>query len=112
MKVCITILAVAVALFGLSNLYAQDSELRAPAPEEKKKIYQEKSTSSKLKAKPTGIIVMMSEHGLEVINPAAPPALGKGEKYLAADVSDKPMVGDGQTDKKPFGGIQFFGFLF
>ena len=62
--------------------------------------------------KGTGIIVMMSEHGLEVINPFAPASLGIGRKTLTQNIAQEGRIGDENHDRKPFGGIKLIGFDF
>lgn len=60
----------------------------------------------------TGVIYMMSEHGLQVINPAAPASLGKGEKTLTQNIAREGRLGDENEDRKPFGGIVLVGLSF
>lgn len=66
-----------------------------------------------LPPKTHGVIVMMSEHGLQVINPGAPAKLGKGEKVLTRNIAhESPRVSSDTTPAPPFGGIQLFGWIF
>jgi hypothetical protein len=62
-----------------------------------------------LPPKATGVVVMMSEHGLQVINPLAPKALGDGRKLVTQSYVVNPVSTD---DPKPYGGINIIGFDF
>ena len=62
-----------------------------------------------LPPKATGVIVMMSEHGLQVINPLAPKTLGDGRKMVTQSYVINPVSTD---DPKPYGGINIIGFDF
>jgi hypothetical protein len=55
---------------------------------------------------------MISEHGLQVINPAAPASLGRGETVLSQNIATDGRIADEKPSQKPFGGIQLFGWLF
>lgn len=59
-----------------------------------------------------GAIVMMSERGLQVLSPGAPASLGRGETILSANIAPEGRIGDEKQDRKPFGGIQLFGWVF
>ncbi len=59
-----------------------------------------------------GIIVMMSEHGLQVINPTAPKALGIGEKVLTERIVPQGRTITPSEDPRPYGGLVLIGFEF
>jgi hypothetical protein len=63
-------------------------------------------------AKASGVIVMMSENGLQVISPFAPASMGLGKKTLTQNIAREGRIGDENHDRKPFGGIQLIGFEF
>lgn len=75
-------------------------ELRPGKPEELRGI------------KGSGVVVMMSEKGLQVISPFAPASLGVGQKTLTRNISSEGRIGDEYHDRKPFGGIVLAGFEF
>lgn len=75
-------------------------ELRPGKPDDLKQI------------KPSGVIVMMSQHGLQVFNPLAPASLGTGKKNVTANIAQDGRIGDEAHDRKPFGGLILIGFDF
>lgn len=102
---------------GLSAAFAQDNTFKAtttrkPAVLETK---QGVAAGEKLQPKATGVVIMMSERGLEVLNPLAPAELGKGEKQVTKNI--KVTSGDNNTeltseDKRTYGGIILIGLDF
>jgi hypothetical protein len=65
-----------------------------------------------LPPKASGVIIMMSEQGLQVINPLAPKELGVGKKLLTQGYTANPTQAGLNEDPKPFGGINIIGFEF
>lgn len=65
-----------------------------------------------LKPRASGVIIMMSEHGLQVFSPLAPMNLGIGEKILTRSASLDPRPANPLDDTKPFGGMSLIGFEF
>ncbi|MDX6767479.1 MAG: hypothetical protein SFU85_11900 [Candidatus Methylacidiphilales bacterium] len=63
-------------------------------------------------AKGSGVVVMMSQRGLEVISPFAPRSAGLGQKTLTPNIARDGRIGDEAHDRKPFGGIALVGFEF
>lgn len=91
----------------------RSGEVSAPVPKRKKKVVPQRHREVQPgKIEVTGVIVMATEHGFAVISPTADESLGRGEKFLSENVSNEVRMGDEKTDKKPFGGIRLFGFLF
>ena len=60
----------------------------------------------------SSVVVMMSEHGLEVFSPGATAELGQGEKLLTQPVEHEQRIGEGINDKKSHGGIRLIGWFF
>ena len=65
-----------------------------------------------LKPKASGVVIMMSDKGLQVISPFAPAELGLGQKTLTRTASLDTRAGNSKDDVKPFGGISLIGFEF
>ncbi|MEM9399612.1 MAG: hypothetical protein AAF984_05340 [Verrucomicrobiota bacterium] len=87
------------------------SEFRTQTSKPEEKSFIQKTPEDISKPKATGIIVQMSEHGLEVINPMADTKLGYGEQNLSEGVETDGPIGNAQ-DRKPFHGLRLFGWLF
>jgi hypothetical protein len=115
MKRWITCL-VFVAAAGMQPLAAQDSgngfSATQPGAQPGNVLNKPDPNAPYPKPKGTGVIYMMSEHGLQVINPAAPAHLGKGEKTLTQNIAREGRQGDENEDRKPFGGIVLVGLSF
>lgn len=100
----------------LNTAFAQDKEFRATTT--KQSIIQKRPVAAageKIQIKATGVVIMMSERGLEVINPLAPSEMGRGEKFVTKNI--KVSTGDNNTeltneDKRPYGGIILVGLEF
>jgi len=107
------LLCTALALAALP-LAAQDSGGNFTAPGTSRDIREvrPRTPDQVLRPKTHGVIVMMSEHGLQVINPAAPASLGRGEKILSQNIATDGRIADEKASQKPFGGIQLFGWVF
>ena len=106
--------SLALVLLALSplGLLAQNSpDFSAPGQREVREIQPGKPDDLK-GIKPSGVIVMMSENGLQVISPFAPASMGIGKKTLTQNVAREGRIGDETHDRKPFGGIQLIGFEF
>ncbi len=92
---------------------AQASDFSAPS----KKISilkqaPEARQGENLKPKASGVIVMMSEHGLQVFSPMAPMSLGIGQKILTQSATLDTRAANPLDDTKPFGGMSLIGFEF
>jgi hypothetical protein len=107
------LIAAAWALAALP-IYAQDAGGNFAAPGTNRDIREvrPRSPDEVLRPKTHGVIVMISEHGLQVINPAAPASLGRGETVLSQNIATDGRIADEKPSHKPFGGIQLFGWLF
>ena len=66
----------------------------------------------KLRARNMGVVVMMSQRGLQVISPFAPAELGRGERILTAGQALEKRPASAVEDPKPFGGITLYGVEF
>lgn len=108
------ILLSAAMAFAALPLAAQDSGGNFTAPGTSRDIQEVRphSPDEVLRPKTHGVVAMMSEHGLQVINPAAPASLGRGEKVLSANIATDGRIADEKASQKPFGGIQLFGWVF
>lgn len=99
-----------------NTAYAQDKEFKATTT--KPSIIQKRpvvAAGDKIQPKATGVVIMMSERGLEVINPLAPAEMGRGEKFVTKNI--KATTGDNNSeltseDKRPYGGIILVGLEF
>lgn len=107
------LIAAGMALATLP-LSAQDAGGNFTAPGTSRDIREvrPRSPDEVLRPKTHGVIVMMSEHGLQVINPGAPASLGRGETVLSQNIATDGRIADEKPSQKPFGGIQLFGWLF
>jgi hypothetical protein len=103
-------LVVALALPAL----AQESGGSFTAPGTSRELREVRPTPPEkvLRPKTHGVIVMMSEQGLQVISPLAPKELGIGQKVLSPNIAQEGRIGDEKSDRKPFGGIQLIGWVF
>jgi hypothetical protein len=73
------------------------------------------AAGEKLQPKGSGVVFMMSEKGLEVLNPLAPKELGRGEKNLTPNIRSTGPAHTpdlAQEDKRPYGGIVLVGLDF
>jgi len=101
---------------GLSGALAQDNTFKATTAKPANLTTRHGvAAGEKLQPKATGVIIMMSEKGLEVLNPLAPAQLGKGEKQVTKNI--KVTSGDNNTeltseDKRTYGGIILIGLDF
>ena len=68
-------------------------------------------TGEALPPRASGVVIMMSEHGLQVINPLAPKELGTGKKMVTESYVVNPTPA-GFDDPKPYGGINIIGVEF
>jgi len=105
------VLALAISLLA-APVWAQDYQSSNKQSSNSSKLQQGNEQSKPgqtLPPKATGVVVMMSEHGLQVINPLAPKALGDGRKMVTQSYVVNPVSTD---DPKPYGGINIIGFDF
>ena len=97
----------------LATMLVQGADFSAPS---QKSMLQKRTsgvrTEDNLKPRASGVVVMMSDKGLQVISPFAPAELGIGQKTLTQTVSLDTRAGNSKDDVKPFGGISLFGFEF
>ena len=106
-------LFLAMAL-GVSSAFAQDGRFES-SPNKPKEIMQKKPAAvagEKIQPKATGLVVMMSEHGLQVFNPLAPAELGDGRKQVTQNIKNTGPASNPDEDKRPFGGIILVGLEF
>jgi hypothetical protein len=86
---------------------ASGGEIKAPGDGRARPLYQP------LQPQPAGAIYIMSEEGLQIINPAAPPRLGyeaqlknNAKMFQGANLHNKPL------DGRNYRGIVLFGWFF
>jgi hypothetical protein len=102
---------------GLASAFAQDGRFEA-APGKPKEIIQKKpvaAASEKIQPKGSGVVFMMSAHGLQVFNPLAPAELGDGRRNVTQNIKSTgpahtPVAAD--EYRRPFGGIVLVGVEF
>lgn len=108
--------AVSAGFFLLASLslIAQQSDGQFAAPGGSREIREVRPAApgEVLPPRTHGVVVMMSERGLEVISPLAPGSLGRGEKVLTRTISAESGVRQDTVADPPFGGIQLFGWIF
>ncbi|MEO0453741.1 MAG: hypothetical protein AAFY98_06345 [Verrucomicrobiota bacterium] len=72
----------------------------------------QRPTDARQPSKDSTVHIMISEHGLEVLNPLAGDELGIGEKVVSEAIEQEGRIGDGHRDRKQYGGIRLFGWTF
>ena len=100
------------SLLAATPLLAQNfqaTQRTAATPE--RKTAEQSVPGKPLPPKATGVVMMMSEHGLQVINPLASKEIGSDRKNVAPSYVLNPAPAN-QEDPKPFGGINLFGWEF
>ncbi|MDR1190461.1 MAG: hypothetical protein LBK60_02205 [Verrucomicrobiales bacterium] len=104
-----------VALLPLTvmSLRAQDFQTtQKPAgPTPAKSSTERPAPGEPLPPRATGVVIMMSERGLQVINPLAPKDAGDGRKNVTASHVLNPAPA-AQEDPKPCGGVNIIGWEF
>lgn len=100
-----------VLILTVSSLRAEnEAELRAPIVKKSQPSISKKSEDIS-KPKATGVIFMISERGLEVISPSASYDLGVGQTTLTMPFLHEEKLNE-EEERKQFGGIKLFGWLF
>jgi hypothetical protein len=87
------------------------STTQTPSQQLQKNTEEHSKAGQPLPPKASGVVIMMSERGLQVINPLAPKELGTGKKVVTQSYVVNPTPGS-YEDPKPFGGINIIGFDF
>ena len=99
--------------FILMAAFSQAAEFSAPG---QKIILQKRApeyrTGENFRPRASGVVIMMSDKGLQVISPFAPASLGVGQKVLTQTASLDTRAGNSKDDVKAFGGITLIGFEF
>jgi len=114
MKASLITITLAAMLSVASLGYAQQ-EFEAAAEDKKSSDIDQKKTKNGKVVRPSqhsSVVVMMSEHGLEIFSPGASVELGLGEKLVTEPIEHEQRIGEGIYDKKSHGGIRLIGWFF
>ncbi len=116
MKTNLTIVVIAgmLTLAMAHSSQAQQGFESSAGDKKSSTIDQQKTKDGKMyrPSQHTSVVVMMSEHGLEIFSPGARAELGQGEKLVTEPVEHERKIGDAVSDKKSYGGIRLIGWFF
>jgi len=101
-----------VAMLPL-GLWAQDGSFNAPQTGHVVTVKKgEAEAAERLRPRSTGVVIMMSEKGLQVISPLAPASAGSGVQNLTAGHALEKRQASAVEDPKPYGGVILYGWVF